>query len=140
MLCIDFATLHDSDRDYIFTKVSNFTRQNRDIISLYGVNISSEHSVFDQANGPPGLTCNSRTKLKDCFAEPGGWGDSYIGYRVSVDIQFTCDEEDAVKSLVSRITREINANRLHSHLGYHVIGYSLNLWHCTTIVATSEPK
>ena len=106
---------------------------------LYGLNVLSRYEVCDHIRSPPGLTCESKTGLKDGLADPGGWRDSYLGYQTSVDIQFTCEEEETVKAFVARIVEKVRTNELHSDVGYHVIGWALNLWHCPAVLVTSTP-
>ena len=139
VLCIDYNMLQQFEKDNIINKLVTFTSEARDKISLYRVNVLSKDTVYNEIRGPPGHTCSTRSKLQDGFADPGGWSNSYVGYQTSVDVQFTCAEQDTVKALITRIINEVNVNKLHDHVGYHVIGWVLNLWHCQATVPTTEP-
>ena len=138
-MCVNYATLSNSEKDLIINKISTFTKEGRDKISLYGLNVSSKDSVYDHIKAPRGLICDSKTKLKDGFADRGGWRDSFVGYQTTVDVQFHCEKEDAVEALLSRIIRKVRVNGLHDLVGYHVIGWVLHLWDCPAVLLTSEP-
>lgn len=140
VLCVDYALLQSFEKQTIYNKLTTFTNETISRISLYQVNVLSKANVYDGIRSPPGLTCNTKTKLKDGFADPGGWDTIFVGYQTAANVQFTCAEEERVKDLITRINTEVSGNRLHDHVGYHVIGWVLNLWHCQTSVPTTEPK
>lgn len=98
---------------------------------MYRVWVTDQQRLYNDMRSAPGLTCSNRTKLDDSLADPGGWRSVYNGYQTSVDVYFTCEHAQTVLDLVKKIKYQISLNRLHNHVGFHVIGWVLYRWYCS---------
>ena len=99
-------------------------------VQIYRIHVPNEKGVYNSITAPPGFQCSNRTKLDHSLADPGGWRYLYNGYQTSVDVYFTCQDARYVFDLVKKIKYEIALNRLHDHVGFHVIGWVLHRWYC----------
>ncbi|XP_065065220.1 uncharacterized protein LOC135691319 [Rhopilema esculentum] len=98
--------------------------------------VPDQPRVYDSIKGPPGFTCTNKTKIDHSLADPGGWKSVYNGYQTSVDVYFTCQNLQDVANLVQKIKYEISLNKLHERVGFHVIGWVLYRWYCSTMSTT----
>lgn len=137
VLCIDYNTLEQHEKDALHDKLATFSNKKRDSIKSYRINILGKDEVYNEIMGPPGLNCSTKTKLNCGIADSGGWSDAFIGYQTSVDVEFQCFEEANAEMLKSKIIDAIAVNKLDNYMGYHVIGWVSNLWHCTTTEPTT---
>ena len=139
VLCIDYIFLLSSEKKRIADVVSKFLTVPKSRVRIYRVHVPNEKGVYNSITAPPGFQCSNRTKLDHSLADPGGWRYLYNGYQSSVDVSFTCQDARDVFELVQKIKYEITLNRLHDHVGFHVIGWALHRWHClapTTLYTT----
>lgn len=140
LLCTEYDNLQPFERTDILRKVSTFTSIPITRMSIYRIYVPGRRRAYGNVRGPPGFTCNSKTKLDHSLADPGGWIRDYNGYQTSVDLYFTCEHAQIVANLVKKIKYEISLNRLHGHVGTHVIGWVLHRWHCSAPTTTTSPQ
>ena len=99
-------------------------------IRMYRLLVPDQPRVYEGIKSPPGFQCSNRKALDHSLADPGGWRAPYSGHQTSVDVYFNCQQAHIVFDLVQKIKREISLNKLHDHIGFHVIGWVLNRWYC----------
>ena len=140
VLCIDYKYLLSYERSNILSKVATFMNVPSNRITMYRLMVPDQQRVYDNIKGPPSFTCSNRAKLDHSLADQGGWRSVYNGYQTSVDVYFKCEHAQTVFDLVKKIKYKISLNKLHDHVGFHVIGWVLYRWYCLlSTTATSLP-
>ena len=137
ILCVDYDFLISDDRSRIIRKISNFAIVNISKIAMYRVLVSNQTQFYANVKGPQGLSCSNRKDLDNGLAGAWGWRSAYTGYKASVDIKFNCKDAQEVIDLVTKIKCMITENKLHDHVGFHVIGWALHRWYCVQLTTPS---
>ena len=140
VLCINYDYLQLYEREHIYTKVTDFMSIPRNRIYMYRAPITSQANVYNHIQSPPGLVCTNKEKLKDGLADPGGWRSAYNDNQTSIDVHYTCAQEQTVQNMVHKIENEVLQNNLHSQIGFHVIAWALHQWYCPFVLTTSKPE
>ena len=138
LLCTEYNNLLQFERTAIINKISRFTNILTTRISIYRIYVPSQRRAYENVRNPRGFTCSSKTKLDHSLADADGWRAAYNGYQTSVDVYFTCDHAPIVTNLVKKIKYEISLNKLHDHVGTHVIGWVLYRWYCSSLTTTNS--
>ena len=139
VLGIDHSFLILDEKDHITRRVSNFANVRVSDISMYRVLVSNQKQFYTNVKGPQGLSCSNRKDLDNGLADAWGWRSAYTGYKTSVDVKFNCKDVQEVIDLVKKIKCMITENKLHDHVGFHVIGWALQRWYCLNIATTTPP-
>ena len=138
VLGIDYDFLILDEKDHITRRVSNFGNVRVSKIAMYRVLVSNQTQFYANVKGPQGLSCSNRKDLDNGLADAWGWRSVYTGYQTSVDIKFNCKDAQEVIDLVKKIKCLITENKLHDHVGFHVIGWALHRWYCLPLLTTTS--
>ena len=137
ILCVDYDFLIRDDRRRIIRKISSFANVRVSEIAMYRVLVSNQIQFYTNVKGPQGLSCSNRKDLDNGLAGTWGWRSAYTGYKASVDVKFNCKDVQEVIDLVKKIRCMITENKLHDHVGFHVIGWGLQRWYCVQATTPS---